>query len=192
MPQRQKPAVCAAFDGMIRARPLLPRRSLSWTVLASALILVVSCGGEVRLAPPANPSATPKSATHAAPLVAATPARQPTIGGVIWTTEVDPTTGEPGDSVALYAPDAPRLVAATKAAALPAGSRVEASWTYNGTPLEPFTTRLSADSITDGQWLSFYLTRDPNTPWPAGQYEIAVTLDGTQMQESAVEVVIAE
>jgi hypothetical protein len=192
MPQRQEPASCAAFDGMNRARSPLRQRSWSWAILTGAIFLVVSCGGEVRLAPPTNPSATPTSASQAAPLVAATPARQPSIGEVIWTTGVDPTTGEPADAVTNYAPDAPRLVAAIETMGLPAGSRVEASWTYNDTPLEPFTSRLSVDSVTDGQWMSFYLSRDADTPWPPGIYEIAITLDGAPMRESAVEVLGSE
>lgn len=192
MPRHQWPAVRAAFDGMKRARSSLRRRS-SLAILTVVLILLVSCGGEPRLALPANPSPTPPTAVQAAPIVVTSPAAgKPTIGEIIWTTGIDPLTDEPVDVVTHYSTEAPRLVAATKATAMPPGSPVEAAWSYNDTPLEPFTTQLSTDEVSGEQWLSFYLDRDPNTPWPAGLYEIAVTLDGALMQESAVEVVDAE
>jgi hypothetical protein len=192
MPRRQGPAVRAAFDGMKRARSSLRRHS-SLAVLTVVLMLLVSCGGEPRLALPANPSSTPATAVQAAPIVVASPsAGKPTIGEIIWTTGIDPLTDEPVDVVSHFSADAPRLVAATKATAMPPGSPVEATWSYNDTPLEPFTTQLSTGEVSGEQWLSFYLDRDPNTPWPAGLYEVTVMLDGAPMQESAVEVVDAQ
>ena len=72
--------------------------------------------------------------------------------------------------------------------ALSAGSSLEATWEYNDTSLDAFTTRLApADSGAD-QWVSFYIERDPEVEWPVGTYEVKISLDGATVQQAAVEV----
>ena len=36
--------------------------------------------------------------------------------------------------------------------------------------------------------MSFYIERDPDVPWPVGTYEVTVSLNGTTVQQAAVEV----
>jgi hypothetical protein len=117
----------------------------------------------------------------------ATAAAEP-IGAVVWATATDSATNAPVDSVSSYSPDAPRIVAAVRIDALPAGSTVEATWEYNNTSLDAFATRLTpADSGVD-QWLSFYIERDPEVEWPIGTYEVRISLNGATVHEAAVEV----
>jgi hypothetical protein len=193
MPRRLWSGDGAALVGVNRSPSPLHRHALLGLVLTALASALVSCGGDPRLALPASPSPTPQSAALASPTAAATPStRKPTIGEVTWTTGVDSVTREPSDAVTHYLTDAPLLVAVAKATALPVGSIVEATWTYNNTPLEAFATQLAVDESIDSRWLSFSLSRDPNTPWPAGLYEIALSLDGKTVQESSVEVVDAQ
>ena len=110
------------------------------------------------------------------------------IGPIVWATETDPVTHAPIDLVSSYRPDAPRIVAAVQTQELAAGSVVEATWEYNDTALDAFTTRLVPTESGAERWLSFHIARDPEVPWPVGTYEVTVSLGGTPMQQSAVDV----
>jgi hypothetical protein len=126
---------------------------------------------------------TPQGA-EATPVSASVESR---IGRIVWATETDPVTHEPIEPVSSYRPDAPRIIAAVQAQAL-SGSVVEATWKYNDTSLDAFTTRLVPTGSGAERWLSFHIARDPGVPWPVGTYEVTVSLDGTPMQQSAVDV----
>jgi hypothetical protein len=110
------------------------------------------------------------------------------IGRIVWAADTDPTTRAPIEPVSSYRPDAPRIIAAVQTHALAAGSVVEATWEYNGTSLDAFTTRLLPTESGAERWLSFHIARDPEVPWPLGTYEVTVSLDGTPMQQAAVDV----
>ena len=86
------------------------------------------------------------------------------------------------------APDAPRIIAVMQTFALSAGSVVEASWEYNNTSLDAFSTRLVPPSSTAERWISFLIERNPDVPWPVGTYEVSVSLNGTSVQQSSIEV----
>jgi hypothetical protein len=152
--------------------------------------LLVGCGSESNLAPVADPS--PQVTSSSAAVAGATPVstvEEPRIGGIVWTTATDPTTNAPVDAVTNYRSDAPRIIAAVQAHALPAGSVVGATWEYNDTSLDAFTTRLTAPDSDAEHWMSFHIARDSDVPWPVGTYEVAISLDGARVQEANVEVV---
>jgi hypothetical protein len=118
---------------------------------------------------------------------AATPV-VPWVGDVVWTTATDPTTNAPVEPVSSYPPNALRIVAAVHVDALSAGPSVEATWEYNDTSLDAFTTRLTPSEGGADHWINFYIERDPEVEWPVGTYEVKILLNGTTVQEAAVEV----
>jgi hypothetical protein len=160
------------------------------SLVIGLLLVLAGCGGEARLAAPA--AATPTGGDIATPTAAplATPA--PSIGEIVWATSADPVTNAPADAVASYRPDAPRIVAAMPTRGIPGEASIQATWEYNDTPLEAFTTELDRPAQLETTWISFYLDRDPESLWPEGVYAIAISLDGTEVQRSTVEVRAAE
>jgi hypothetical protein len=103
-----------------------------------------------------------------------------------------------GEAVALATPaasvtdldiDAPHIVANVPAYNLPSGSQVSAAWSYNDTSLDAFATTLTIDQAQTEQWLEFQLSRNADASWPAGVYEITVSLNGQVAQTSSIEVV---
>jgi hypothetical protein len=165
------------------------RRSVRVSLFALVCGLLVSCGGEPRLAPPANSSQP--IVTNTPQVGAATPAATsmaPRVGDIVWATATDPTTNAPIDPVSTYRPDALRIVAAMRLNTLSAGSVVEATWEYNDTSLDAFTTQLTLAESGADQWISFYIERDPEVEWPVGTYAVNLSVDGTPVQQAAVEV----
>jgi hypothetical protein len=182
----QGPVLCPA------RRPLpglAARRSIHAALLALACGLLVSCGGEPILAPPADSSrqmivSTPK-ASAATPM---TTSAAPRIGDIVWATSTDPATNAPIAPVSIFRPDAPQIVAAVHVDALPAGSSVVAMWEYNDTSLDAFTTQLSLSDSGSDQWIGFYIERDPDVEWPVGTYEVNISVNGAAVRQAAVEV----
>lgn len=160
------------------------------SILAPWLILfLVSCGGEPQLALPATPSAMSTAEAPSSVQLPASPvSREPAIGEIVWTTQTEPASGSPASTVSHVPADAPRIVAVAMASDLPAGVSVEASWFYNDTPLEGFSTAIPIEQHIDESWLSFHIERSPDVHWPAGQYEITIQLDGEVVQEASIDV----
>jgi hypothetical protein len=157
--------------------------------VALACGLLANCGGEPRLAPAADPS--PQIITDNATMSTAVPAGTTVatrVGDIVWATATDPTTNAPVEPVSSYPPDALRIVAAVHADAISGGSSVEATWEYNDTSLDAFTTQLTPSERGANQWLSFYIERDPEVEWPVGTYEVKISVNGETVQEAAVEV----
>jgi hypothetical protein len=127
-------------------------------------------------------SATPRLATPASTIAS------PQIGEIVWTTATDPASNAPIEPVTSYRSDATRIIAAAPIRALPAGSRIEATWEYNNTSLDPFATQLFPPETLNETWITMHIDRDPEVPWPEGQYKITISLDGVAMQHAAVEV----
>lgn len=163
----------------------------SLALLAPLILLILaSCGAPGAPAELIAPSPVSTRAATPAPHPVATPV--PGIGPIQWTSATDPETSAPVDTVTHYVTDAPRIIAASEAIALRAGSVVEARWEYNNTSLDSLTTRLQITADVHQQWLAFTLRRDPDVLWPAGTYRITISLDGVQVQQAAVDVVDAE
>jgi len=169
------------------------RRMFSASVVAMAGLLLVSCGGEAVLVSPdtASPTAVVTATLATSPtVVAATPLPTPPLGDVVWTTAVDPVTSAPTGVVAAISPDAPLIIAAVETNALAAGSRLKATWEYNDTSLDAFTTELVSSDQATQRWISFHMTReDMSVPWPEGTYEIAIAVNGTVVRTAAIDVV---
>jgi hypothetical protein len=157
--------------------------------IALACGLLASCGGDPILAPPVDPSPqTTIDTTEAAAATSIATATAQQISDVIWATATDPATNAPIDPVSSYRADALRIVAVVHIDELPTGSSVEATWEYNNTSLDAFTTRLTPADSGANQWISFYIERDPKVEWPVGTYEVRISLNGATAQEAAVEV----
>ena len=166
------------------------RRSLGAACLALVCAILAGCGGELRLVPPAGPS--PETMSEAPAGAGATPVSTTAatrFGPIVWATAIDPATSAPIEPVPSYPPGAPRIIAVMQTFALSAGSVIEATWEYNNTSLDAFSTRLVPPSSTAESWISFHIERNPDVPWPEGTYEVSVSLNGTTVQHAAIEVV---
>jgi len=189
-----RPRVSPTPDARVRwGAPSPPSRWPRLIVcLASVATLLAGCGGEAVLvspspAVPRAPSA-PETSQPSPITTPATPVATPALGEVVWASDVDPKTSAPVTPVTEYAPDAPRLIAVTRAERLPPGSRIDATWEYNNTSLDALTTRVvTADQASD-RWISFSIDRDPAALWPVGSYDVAISLNGQVVQRRTVEV----
>lgn len=141
------------------------------------------------MVPPPGPS---PAVTAVAPTgVAATPVSTPVatrVGPIVWSTTVDPATGAPIQPVTSYRPDALQIIAVMQTSVLAAGSTFEATWEYNNTSLDAFTTRLVPAASAAESWISFHIARSPDVPWPAGTYQVTVSLNGATVQQGSIEV----
>jgi hypothetical protein len=161
-------------------------------VVAIALCLgVASCGGESRLAVPASPELSPTSTPLPATPAPAEPVSTPgaPVGAIVWTTAADPETSAPVDSIDAFPDDAPQIVAATTLDAVPAGAQIVATWTYNDTSLDAFTTTLSPPESAQGHWVAFRLERAEDALWPSGTYQVTIAVNGELVESAAVEVI---
>lgn len=151
--------------------------------------MLVSCGGELRLVPPAGPSpqvtAPVLAGAMATPVSTAVATK---VGLIVWATAIDPASGAPIEPVTSYRADAPQIIAVMQASGLSAGSAVEATWQYNNTSLDAFSTRLVPAASTAETWISFHIERSPAVPWPVGTYQVTVSLNGTTVQQGSIEV----
>jgi hypothetical protein len=157
-------------------------------------VLLANCGGEAKLVgpgatpPPQTAVATPAPLAISATPIAAT-SLAASLGPIVWTSAVDPRTSAPTDTVTSYPPDAQRIIAAAPVRGLPRGSTVAATWSYNDTSLDSFATQLTMTADANQTWVSFYIERSDEKAWPKGTYEIAISIDGTEVQRASVDVV---
>lgn len=128
--------------------------------------------------------ATPQAPTPAP----STPVPHPEgLGEIRWSGEAM-TKATPVAGLTQLPAGIPFIVANLPAYMLPAGSQVSATWSYNNTSLDAFATTLTTDQLRPEQWLTFQLSRNAETPWPAGVYEITISLNGQVAQTSSIEV----
>ena len=71
---------------------------------------------------------------------------------------------------------------------LSAESALEATWEYNNTSLDAFSTRLVPASSAAESWISFHIERSPDVPWPVGTYQVTISLNGTTVQQASIDV----
>lgn len=163
-------------------------RWLPRALVAAACVLLVGCSESQVVSPDAESGALQPGSPVAAssPPVAASPV--PSLSEVVWATSADPVTNAPRDEVASYPPDAPRIAAFVLTGALPAGSTVQAEWEYNDTTLDAFARQIVLPAAADRTWLSFHIDRDEAAAWPAGVYEVSISLNGQSARHASVEV----
>jgi hypothetical protein len=152
--------------------------------------LLTGCGGEARLVSPTIEVA-PQQATPASSQIPATPVPRPSIEPVVWATSVDATTQSPSETVTSFAADTLTIYACVPVNHLGDGTKIEASWTYNGTSLDAFATQLILPDDAPRRWIAFHISRDPNVSWPAGTYAISIAINGDVFQSASVEIAAA-
>jgi hypothetical protein len=110
---------------------------------------------------------------------------------VVWTTSIDATTQEPSVTMTSIPSDALTIYASAPVNNLGSGTKIEATWTYNGTSLDAFATQLIMPDDVPRRWITFHISRDPNVSWPAGTYAISIAVNGDVLQSASVEVTAA-
>ncbi|MDF3038113.1 MAG: hypothetical protein K0Q71_819 [Thermomicrobiales bacterium] len=152
-------------------------------------VLLVGCGGP-QLAPPEE---TAEVAVTGTPIISTAPAPEaspvPSLGEIVWGEATDPATNAPLEPVTTYAPEAPRISAFVLATGLPAGSTITADWEYNDTTLDAFSRQIVVPTATDQTWISFHIDRGEAESWPAGIYEVTISLNGQVARQATIEVV---
>ena len=159
-------------------RRIRPRRVLCLLALP---LLVAACGGDDD--PPPTPTVQPTATTPAAPAE---------VLAVVWAARVTADTNAPEVPVEQLTVDAETIYAVVRVTNLPAGAVLSAAWTYNGVPVEPASSTVTAAApISDG-YVEFHLSRDPGAVWPDGTYAVAISLDGQVRQTAEIAVVEPE
>lgn len=165
--------------------PSRPRAGVLWATVLAAFLLV-ACGGGEAPSGPATPLPASPSSGEPAPI--APPERPIFSGPVTWAADVDPATGGPANPVASLPADAPRLVAAVRIREGRAPGRIAASWAYNATAMPAFDATLDVPAGDGLAWAAFTLEMPGGEAWPAGTYEITLSLDGEQPVTGRIEV----
>jgi hypothetical protein len=150
------------------------RRAFLLMPLAGAMFLA-SCGDQA--ADTADTLATPPSV----PLE---------IGELVWTSDVDPATGAPIDTLTSLPSATDRIVAALQVPSLPAGVTLQARWEIDGNHLvkldpEPVA---STEPLEDA-WVSWSLSWGADEPWPIGTLGIRVLIDGEEVTTARIFIV---
>jgi hypothetical protein len=161
-------------------------------IASACLLFVVGCGSEPRLVAPIEPTpplATPSPVAASPVSSAATLVATEPLGALVWAATIDPATNAPLQTAATFAPEVPRITATAPVHALPAGATVTASWEYNDTSLDDFTTRMVVPEALNERWLAFFIERDPAVAWPEGEYAVTISVNEIVTQHAAVDVV---
>lgn len=108
------------------------------------------------------------------------------VGPIVWAAEIDARTKAPLAPVASFPVEAAALHATMPVTRVEAGAVVEATWSYNGTPLNGADTDLVVAAAAEGAWLEFHLSRRDEILWPAGIYAVQVSIDGAPAQAAGV------
>ena len=152
--------------------------------------LLAGCGSADSIPLAVTPLATaPGQSAIATPPLATPAPREPQFSDIIWTSKWSDQAGEEPVAVTELMPESPVIVALTRATALPIGAQVDAIWSYNNTSLDAFSTSLVNDGSSDEVWLAFRLDRDPELLWPAGTYQVTLSLNGIEVKSGSVQVV---
>lgn len=166
----------------------------AWALAPAAglcLALLTACGGGPTMVAPATsapPTGTPLPATPTVTAPATPLPHAAGLGDIQWS-DKPMTAATPVPGVTQLTSDVPFIVANVPAYALQPGSQVSAAWTYNNTSLDAFSTTLTIDTPQAEEWLTFQLSRNTDTAWPTGTYEITISLNGQVAQSAALEVI---
>jgi hypothetical protein len=143
-------------------------------------LLVAACGGDD------DPSPTPAPTIQA---TATTPAGPTEVQPIVWAPGVTPGTNAPEEPVDQFTVDSEVIYAVVRVTNVRQGAVLSTAWTYNGAPVDPASSAVTASApIADG-YVEFHLSRSPEAPWPDGTYAVAIALDGREVQTAQIEVV---
>ncbi len=139
---------------------------------------------------PSVPTSSPTPVSIPAPPATPTAFRSPLIDiePVVWATALEPGTNRPRDTVSTYAAEAPAIYATFRLPHVRRGTTITATWAYNNTPIEGFTSSVTVEREEQNVWIEFHLTRSAAAAWPAGVYEIVVSVEGQTAQVATVTV----
>lgn len=148
------------------------------TCLIALPLLLTACGGGDD--PPPTPTVQPTATTPAVP---------PEVQPVVWALGVTAGTNAPETPVDQFTTAAETIYAVVRVTNVPQGAVLSATWTYNGVPVNPASSGVSAAApISDG-YIEFHMSRGPDAVWPDGTYAVAVSLNGQVVQTAEVAVV---
>jgi hypothetical protein len=142
-----------------------------------------------------QPSAqTPPPATSTAPAVNnATPVESTPISeeaAIEWAREIDPATNAPVRRATAFITTDAIIYAVLPVERIEQGSVVEATWSYNGTPVPALTATVTVEQTYENGWIEFHLTLPQGQIWPTGEYTIAIAINSQQVAESTIEVTV--
>lgn len=160
--------------------------------LLSLLILAVAVPSGQTAKPTPTPSptagtaalATPSPTVGASPGVgpAGTPATIRTadaeIGHIVWAASLAPDTNAPRQRITTFSATAPAIYAVLPVAWVSKGTKIQATWSFDGTPLPTFTTTATMPAEERELWLEFHLERGDLPAWPSGTYMISIAING--------------
>lgn len=150
-------------------------------IVVMALVVtttIVACGGGGTVTPtPTNP-----------PTTVPTPNQSITVKPVVWTTGVDPQSGEPVDRIEAFPRDTPIIYAAFEVSKLPAGGTLTARWSINGHPVDALATTIRAEQDRPAGWAEFDLVWNGQILWPVGTLTIVITSSTGDGVKSSVEI----
>jgi hypothetical protein len=109
------------------------------------------------------------------------------VGDPVWATAIDPADGSPADSVEWFPTDAQVIYAVFQTSAISAGTGFAVSWTMNGTPVPGLNPTLQMTADTPAGWIEFHLTRTSAEPWPDGQLEVQISVEGQIVSSGSIE-----
>ena len=138
--------------------------------------------------PPPSPTPAPIPPPPATPTAFRSPLVD--IEPVLWAAAIDPATKQPLAPVSSYRADAPAIYATFHLPNVRRGTTITASWAYNNTPIDGFTSSVTAERDEHDVWIEFHLTRSAAANWPVGTYGIVVNIGGQTAQVAVVEVVL--
>jgi hypothetical protein len=173
----------------------LPAKPALILALATGLVLT-GCGGN-------GGSSTPSPSTGAASQGTELPANgvggepatppPPTVGEIVWATEIEPGSNRPVAQVEHFTTDATTIFALLPVSGVPVGTIVRAAWSYNETSLDTLTASTTVEVVSEETvWIEFHLSRDGDESWPDGTYTVSMAVGEAVRREASVEVIAAE
>ncbi len=195
-----------ASTGSGRFAGPVKRGSAGLSAALLAVSLLTGCGRDDTSPQETPASAVPTAASlprsddptptagAAQPLSSPAPPRERPIlaGSIVWTIETDPETGAPLAQLDRIATNSPRIVASLPVALGIAPANATATWTYNNTALPAVDGQTAIPSGAGTVWISFALEAPAGSAWPAGVYQVLISIDGKPAAISTVDVRAAE
>lgn len=169
-------------------------RRVRQSALAALLGLVILAnavpnGQTANPTPTASPRASAAMASPS-PTVGASPSVGPggtpatiqtadaEIGQIVWAASLVSETNAPRQRITTFSATAPVIYAVLPVAWVKTGTKIQATWSFDGTPLPAFTTMATIPAEERELWLEFHLDRGKLAAWPSGTYEISIAING--------------